>query len=384
MPVPADAFSMLPADWRSGVFVGRIATSAGPSPVLLRDGIPYDVSGASPTVSALLDRADIASVDGRPLGSLDETELFTTGGLAGASLLAPIDLQCIKAAGVTFAASAIERVIEEQALGDAAAASALRGRLEAKIGAEMRSVKPGTPSAQVLKAALLEEGAWSQYLEVAIGPDAEIFTKAPVLAAVGWGADVGIRSDSSWNNSEPEIVLVANSAGQAVGATLGNDLNLRDFEGRSALLLGKAKDNNASCALGPFVRLFDQRFTLDDVRNATLGFRIEGLDGFRLDGSASISGMSRDPTELVAQAYDEHQYPDGFVIFLGTPFAPVADRDVPGRGFTHKPGDVVSVSTSRLGTLRNRVTTCAAAPPWNLGIGALMSNLAGRGLLTAP
>ncbi len=370
----------LPADWRSGAFVGRIATAAGPSPVLLRGGVLYDVSRTAPTVAALLDRADRSRVSGSPLGPADELALFGPD----ASVLAPIDLQCIKAAGVTFAASAIERVIEERARGDAAAASTLRARLEAKIGAELRLVVPGTPAAQALKSALLDEGAWSQYLEVAIGPDAEIFTKAPVLSAVGWGAEVGVRSDSSWNNSEPEIVLVADSAGRAVGATLGNDVNLRDFEGRSALLLGKAKDNNASCAIGPMIRLFDDSFTLDDVRNETLAFRIDGRDGYRLEGTASMRDISRAPAELLAQACSEHQYPDGVVVFLGTPFAPSADRDLPGRGFTHKPGDIVSVSASRLGTLRNRVTTSAAAPPWRYGIGALMANLAGRGLLEMP
>ncbi|RJF91539.1 fumarylacetoacetate hydrolase family protein [Sphingomonas cavernae] len=373
---------MLPEDWRSATLIGRIETAAGPSPVLVRGGVVHDMATVAPTVSGLLDRRDLDNVVGSPLGTLEELDISAS--IDGApGLLPPLDLQCIKAAGVTFAVSAIERVIEERARGDASAASAVRGKLEARVGGSIRAVIPGSPEAAELKAALIDEALWSQYLEVAIGPDAEIFTKAPVLASVGWGADIGVRSDSTWNNPEPEIVLVVNSAGRAVGATLGNDVNLRDFEGRSALLLGKAKDNNASCAIGPFIRLFDDKFTMDDVRGAKVDLLIEGEDGYRLEGTSSMREISRDPDALIAQALSEHQYPDGFALFLGTLFAPVQDRDEPGRGFTHKPGDVVRISTQRLGTLVNRVTTSKAAAPWTLGIGALMTNLAGRGLLAA-
>jgi fumarylacetoacetate (FAA) hydrolase family protein len=302
---------------------------------------------------------------------------------AGELLLSPVDLQVVKAAGVTFAVSAVERVIEERARGDSNAAAEIRTRLESRIGGAIRSVVPGSEDAARLKAALIEDGMWSQYLEVAIGPDAEIFTKAPILATVGWGAEIGIRSDSHWNNPEPEIVIVANSKGEPVGATLGNDVNLRDFEGRSALLLGKAKDNNASASLGPFIRVFDESFSMDDVRSAVVTLVVEGEeDGFRLDGHSSMDQISRDPAELVRQALSEHQYPDGFALYLGTLFAPVQDRDEPGRGFTHKVGDRVAISTPKLGTLVNRVTTSKAAPPWARGVRDLMRNLAARGLLT--
>jgi fumarylacetoacetate (FAA) hydrolase family protein len=374
---------LLPEDWKSGTFVGRIETVQGPSPVLIRGGAVIDMSVVAPTVSSLLDRADLADVEGEHLGSFDELELGPAGFGARPALLAPVDLQCIKAAGVTFAVSAIERVIEERVRGDARASAQARQKLEDSVGATLRAVVPGTPKAAALKAVLIEQGLWSQYLEVAIGPDAEIFTKAPVLAAVGWGAEIGIRSDSSWNNPEPEIVLIVSSHGRAVGATLGNDVNLRDFEGRSALLLGKAKDNNASCALGPFIRLFDRGFTMDDVRDATLSMAIEGPEGYRLVGRSSMREISRDPELLVAQALSEHQYPDGFALFLGTLFAPVQDRDEAGRGFTHKLGDVVRISSPRFGTLVNSVTTSKLAPPWTVGIGALMANLAARGLLAA-
>ncbi len=282
---------------------------------------------------------------------------------------------------MTFAISAIERVIEERARGDFRLAGEIRDKLEQRIGGAIRSVVPGSDAAARLKDALIEDGLWSQYLEVAIGPDAEIFTKTAPLASVGSGAKIGVRSDSSWNNPEPEVVLVVNSRGEIRGATLGNDVNLRDFEGRSALLLSKAKDNNASCAVGPFVRLFDDAFTLDDVRSAVVELEIVGSDGFRLSGQSRMSEISRDPEELVRQALSEHHYPDGFVLFLGTLFAPTDDRDEPGRGFTHKIGDEVRISTPKLGTLANVVATSRDAPAWTFGTRALMRNLASRGLL---
>lgn len=360
----------LPEDWRRGTFIGRIATAAGPSPFMLRDGIAYDMVAVRPTVSLLI--ADDIRDGGTPI-DLDA--------LAAHDVLSPIDLQCVKAAGVTFAVSALERVIEEQARGDHGRAAAVRDRLEAALGGDLRSVAPGSAEAAQLKETLIAEGMWSQYLEVAIGPDAEVFTKAPVLSTVGWGAQVGIRSDSTWNNPEPEVVLVADAAGTAVGAMLGNDVNLRDFEGRSALLLGKAKDNNASCALGPVLRLFDAGFTLDDVRTADVAMTITGEDGYVLYGASTMREISRDPAELLCQTLSEHQYPDGVVLFCGTLFAPVQDRDTPGHGFTHKIGDVVTISSARLGTLTNTVVTSRDAPPWRIGITAFFQNLAARGLL---
>ena len=157
---------------------------------------------------------------------------------------------------MTFATSMLERVIEEKARGNPAAASAIRTEIQSLIGDDLSQLKPGSAQAMALKQVLIAQGAWSQYLEVGIGPDAEIFTKAPVLAAVGCGDDAGLHPASQWNNPEPEVVLAINSRGEVVGATLGNDVNLRDVEGRSALLLGKAKDNNASASVGPFIRLY--------------------------------------------------------------------------------------------------------------------------------
>ena len=365
--------SMFPVDVANATLAGRLLLDEGPTPVLIRNGAVEDVSRVVPTIADLMDLKDPASVAGE--------RLFGVEDLPSERVLAPVDLQAVKAAGVTFAISAIERVIEERARGDYRQAAAIRDKLEERIGGGIRSVVPGSEGAARLKDALIEESLWSQYLEVAIGPDAEIFTKTAPLASVGWGAEIGVRSDSSWNNPEPEAVLLADSHGKPVGATLGNDVNLRDFEGRSALLLSKAKDNNASCAIGPFVRLFDDSFTMDDVRRATIELKIEGTDGYLLIGESNMSEISRDPEILLTHATSEHHFPDGFILFLGTLFAPIQDRDEPGRGFTHKIGDLVSISTPVLGTLLNRVTTSRDAPPWRFGISDLMQNLAGRGLL---
>jgi fumarylacetoacetate (FAA) hydrolase family protein len=369
--------AMLPEDLDEALLVGRLLLDDGPTPVAIRDGVVEDVSRVAPTIADLMDLEHPADVAGERLFDVDDLQELPLS-----RFLAPVDLQAIKAAGVTFAVSAVERVIEESARGDFRRAGEIRDRLEQHIGGAIRAVVPGSDGASRLKDALIEDGLWSQYLEVAIGPDAEIFTKTAPLASVGWGAEIGVRSDSSWNNPEPEVVLVVNSRGETRGATLGNDVNLRDFEGRSALLLSKAKDNNASCAIGPFIRLFDAHFTPADVRSAVVELEITGPDGFRLQGQSRMSEISRDPAELVRQALSEHHYPDGFVLFLGTLFAPTDDRDEPGRGLTHKIGDQVRISTPKLGTLANSVSTSRDAPPWEFGTRALMRNLASRGLLT--
>jgi fumarylacetoacetate (FAA) hydrolase family protein len=302
---------------------------------------------------------------------------------AGPFLIAPCDVQAIKACGVTFAVSLIERVIEEQAGGDPQKAREARAAISSVIGSDLSKIRPGSPAAVKLKAELEQRGAWSQYLEVGIGPDAEVFSKAQPMSAVGFGADVGLLPASVWNNPEPEIVLAVNASGQVVGATLGNDVNLRDIEGRSALLLGKCKDNNASCAIGPFVRLFDERFTLDSVREATVSLRVQGGDdGFELEGTSRMREISRDPLDLVAQTQGaHHQYPDGFMLFLGTMFSPIKDRDAPGAGFTHHLGDIVTISTPELGALVNTVGHCTEIAPWTFGVRKLYANLAARGVL---
>ncbi len=381
-----------PVDRYSGSWVGRAwvpGSPCGPAVVAIRPDGVFDITASVSTVSALADLADpagfVRAATGQRLGSV-EALLENSDALlrdpARPSLLAPIDLQAVKAAGVTFAASLLERVVEEQAKGDPAAAQSVRSALVAEIGTDLARVKPGSAEAEALRAALMARGLWSQYLEVGIGPDPEIFTKAQPLSAVGYGAMIGIHPKSSWNNPEPEIVLVVSSTGRIVGATLGNDVNLRDFEGRSALLLSKAKDNNASAAIGPFIRLFDDSFTLDDVRKTTVGLHIAGEDGFTLDGVSSLSEISRDPAELVAATIGpNHQYPDGLALYLGTMFAPTKDRDGAGGGFTHKPGDIVAIGSPELGMLVNRVDHSDRIEPWRFGIQALMANLAARGLL---
>jgi fumarylacetoacetate (FAA) hydrolase family protein len=340
-------------------------------------------------MSDLLDLDDLAravrDTPARRIGDIDDILEWSTPEPTPDCpfLLAPCDLQAIKAAGVTFVSSMIERVVEERAGGNAHQAEQFRASLVCELGSELKSVRPGSPEAARAKVLLTERGLWSQYLEVGLGPDAEIFSKAQPMSAVGFGAHIGIHPRSEWNNPEPEVVLAVSSRGRIVGASLGNDVNLRDFEGRSALLLSRAKDNNASCAIGPFIRLFDDGFGLDEVRVADLSLQVEGLDGFRLAGESSMRKISRDPLELVRQTADYHQFPDGFMLFCGTMFAPTQDRDQPGSGFTHKVGDVVEINSPLLGTLRNVVTTSDRAPSWTFGLRALIATLA-NGTAAAP
>lgn len=374
---------------QSGLFVGRVwRAGIGPALVTLRNGHVFDITTrAAPTMRDLLEQPDpagfVATLPGEDIGPLDEIARSSVepGEGEATRLLAPSDLQALKACGVTFARSMVERVIEERAAGDPAKAEEIRARVARAIGDSLRDLVPGSPEAAEVKRLLQAEGLWSQYLEVGIGPDAEVFTKSQPMSAVGWGAAVGLHPISHWNNPEPELVLAVSSTGRIAGATLGNDVNLRDVEGRSALLLGKAKDNNASAALGPFIRLLDPGFTLDHLRRLELTMVVEGEDGFRLDGRSSVAEMSRDPADLVRQTRGRHhQYPDGFMLYLGTMFAPIQDRDAPGQGFTHHAGDLVSISCAELGTLSNRVRLSTEAPEWTFGTAALMRNLAGRGL----
>lgn len=382
---------VLPEDGAAGALAGRVwrPDVEGPAVVAIRPEGVFDISGAYPTMRDLCETADPArelrEASGEPLGPLQRILANTPPDGRDAEkpwLLAPIDLQAVKAAGVTFAISMLERVIEERARGNPDAAAAIRTEVTRLVGEDFSKLKPGSPQAMALKDVLVEQGAWSQYLEVGIGPDAEIFTKTAPMASVGHGMDAGLHPKSSWNNPEPEVVVVVASSARIVGATLGNDVNLRDFEGRSALLLSKAKDNNASTALGPFLRFFDQTFSLDDVRRTTVTLSVEGRDGFRLEGSSSIAKISRDPEDLVGQMMGKnHQYPDGAVLYLGTMFAPIEDRDAPGQGFTHKIGDLVTIAAPHLGRLVNRMRHSPDCEPWTFGTGALMRNLARRGLL---
>ncbi|WP_139110154.1 fumarylacetoacetate hydrolase family protein [Ensifer sp. LC163] len=374
---------------KSGTFVGRVWSSEEQGPVLVtvRAGVVFDItSKEAPTMRDLAEMDDpvryVRAQRGRAICDLVELLSAIPAKSETPRILAPCDLQAIKACGVTFARSMLERVIEERAAGNPERASEIRERVTMLVGDSLSNLKAGSPAAAKVKQALIEEGVWSQYLEVGIGPDAEVFTKGQVMSAVGYGDEVGLHPISRWNNPEPEVVLVVNSRGIVKGATLGNDVNLRDVEGRSALLLGKAKDNNASCALGPFIRLFDESYSLDDVRNAELNLRIEGQDGYALTGRSSMKEISRDPLDLVAQTIgDHHQYPDGFMLFMGTLFAPVEDRDVPGQGFTHKIGDLVTISNRQLGELVNTVRLSTECSPWTFGTSHLMRNLVARRLI---
>ncbi|WP_343229016.1 fumarylacetoacetate hydrolase family protein [Rhizobium setariae] len=374
--------SLNPDTFASGTFVGRVwlRDVNGPAVVQIRNGMLHDVTSRDiPTMRDLLESNDpvawLKAQPSKPLMSLHDA-------VSSGALLAPCDLQAVKACGVTFARSMIERVIEEKAAGNPGLAEKMREKVMALIGDSLRNLKAGSEEAAKVKAALIEEGVWSQYLEVGIGPDAEVFTKGQPMSSVGYGAEVGLHPISKWNNPEPEVVLAVNSRGEVKGATLGNDVNLRDVEGRSALLLGKAKDNNASCSIGPFIRLFDETYSMDDVRNADLDLAVTGEDGFKLAGKSSMKEISRDPLDLVSQTIGKHhQYPDGFMLFMGTLFAPVEDRDFKGQGFTHKIGDVVTISNDKLGSLTNTVRLSTECAPWTFGTTALMRNLAARALL---
>jgi len=382
---------LLPEDGTRGTLVGRVWLPQvnGPAVVAVRGDGVFDVTARFPTISALCEEDNpakaLAATKGERIGDLEAIVANTVPDGRDPKkpwLLAPVDLQTLKAAGVTFAISMLERVIEERAKGNPASAEAIRKEVTHLIGDDLSKLKPGSDQAMHLKQVLIDQNAWSQYLEVGIGPDAEVFTKAPTLSSVGTGMDAGLHPKSTWNNPEPELVLFVSSRGKIVGGALGNDVNLRDFEGRSALLLSKAKDNNASCSIGPLLRLFDDSFTLDDARKLDISLNVTGTDGFVLDGHSSISKISRDPTDLVEQTIGKvHQYPDGFVLFLGTMFAPVKDRDAQGQGFTHKRDDIVTISAPELGKLVNRMRTSDECEPWTFGIGALMKNLAQRKLI---
>lgn len=386
-----DPLNGLPADRDRATLLGRVwRPGIGPSVVTVRGDSVVDVtSKAAATVRDITEALDPATMlkvlPGETIGTIADLLANSDEATRDANkpwLLSPVDLQAVKAAGVTFVVSLIERVIEEQARGNPEKAADIRAEIGGLIGDDLSRLVPGSDDAMKLKAHLIERGAWSQYLEVGIGPDAEIFTKAQVLSSVGTGATVGLHPISTWNNPEPEIVIIVNSAGTIVGATLGNDVNLRDVEGRSALLLGKAKDNNASAAIGPFIRLFDADFTLADVKSAEVSLDVRGAEGFQLKGTSRMAAIARSPESLASNAIGRHhQYPDGLALYLGTMFAPAEDRHAPGKGFTHEVGDVVSISTPKLGTLSNRVGLSTEVTQWTFGLADFMRNLAGRGLL---
>ena len=395
------ARDVLPVDQTGGTFVGRVWDPARgvPVPVALRGAQVWDASELAGTSASLLEREglalDLAGLFETPATwSVDDVRLpqeLDAGDdparPSALTLLAPIDLQVIKACGVTFAGSMIERLIEERAGGDPGSAQRIREEMTQAVGVDLAAIVPGSPEAAAVKEQLLSLGWWSQYLEVGLGPDPEVFTKGPLLSAVGSGDAIGIPAFSAWNNPEPELTLVVTADGRIAGVTLGNDVNLRDVEGRSALLLGMAKDNNRSTALGPVIRVFDESFTLDDARSVEIELRVEGAseadggDGFVLDGLNTVGALSRTFERLVeATLGDHHQYPDGCVILTGTLFAPTLDRDAPGEGFTHKHGDVVTIANPLVGRLVNTVGPTEQLAPWTYGVRALVADLAEAGL----
>jgi fumarylacetoacetate (FAA) hydrolase family protein len=391
-----DLTQLLPRDHDGATLLGRIwrpGAVSGPSIVVVDNGEVFDITAAHPLMAEILNSENPSALvqgirDREHVGSALEVLANThapRSKTSGPRFLAPTDLQSVKACGVTFIDSLMERVIEEHCGGKAAGADEVRREIEAQIGNELRTVRPGTAEADALKSVLQARGLWSQYLEVGLGRQVEIFTKCQPLSAVGVGAEIGVHRESMWSNPEPEVVLAISAAGKIVGCTLGNDVNLRDFEGRSALLLGVAKDNNASCAIGPFIRLLDENFDVDDVRNLSVTLSVEGADGFSVRGVSNMAAISRDVEDMASQVIGaHHQYPDGLVLFTGTMFVPTVDREEAGAGFTHKLGDVVRIHSPRLGTLTNYVGYSDRIEPWSFGATHLMRNLAARGYLRSP
>ena len=373
---------ILPDSSDTATLIARVwdPSSGGPRVCVVQGNQLVDITPSVGTVSELcdsLEKIEALVAGGEARWAVDEVAANSLARDTNLPhLLAPVDLQVVKACGVTFVGSLIERVIEEKCAGDSARAEVVRAELMETLDGSLKGIRPGSPRAQAAKEILIAQGLWSPYLEVGIGPDPEVFTKAPVLSSVGFGAAVGIPTFSTWNNPEPELVLIVDSKGKAIGATLGNDVNLRDVEGRSALLLGKAKDNNAQSSLGPFIRVFDDSFGLDDAAKEDIHLRVTGQDGFTLQGTNSVSEISRPLTELIsATSGAHHQYPDGFALYTGTLFAPTQDRDTPGTGFTHKPGDVVEIYSSNLGRLVNTTGVTDQLPHWTFGIRELMDYL---------
>jgi len=379
----------LPDECREGTWLGRAwlpasfapSNIAGPHVITVRDGQVIELSDCfdsiaditrHPTPTAAVQNATGVSICS--LNTLLENSLFyklpaDIRKSQQPSLLAPNDIQAIKACGVTFVASLIERVIEEKALGNPSKAEEIRAVVHAAIGDNLKDIEPGSPQTEILKAKLIAQGIWSAYLEVGIGPDVEVFTKSQPMSAIPCGSQLGVLETSQWNNPEPEVAFLVSPQGSFLGAALANDVNLRDYEGRSSLLLGKAKDQNGSCPIGPMFRLFDDSYSLDDAANTEVNLSIVGEDGFCSTGENRMSEISRSVDSIIKQVCNgSHQYPDGIAIMLGTMFAPTEDRGEEGMGFTHKVGDRVEISSPKLGKLVNWVNYCHEIPEWSYGI----------------
>jgi len=382
------AAQVLPSDGYAGTLVGRAlfpGVFPGPCVVAIREDGVHNISGTVPTMAQLLNAPNPLATLQRalrncvylgPLESLLENSTPSTHDPLKPYLLTPIDLQAVKAVGLTFVNGLLQRFADDN--GGAATVA----KMEKAAGVALGKILPGSEEAARLRTALMEDGLWNDTLEVGFGPDVELFTKAQPLSAVGTGAEIAVLPTSKQTFAEPEVVLMLNADGKICGATLGCDMTARDVEARSLLLLGRAKDQNATCAVGPFIRLFDQTFSLPNVQGMNLTYAFEGADDAVFTDTGSMDQIGRGLITLARQVVNEHHgYPDGVALFTGCMFKAPSSRGASDTPFTHQVGDVVIIKASPLGTLINRVNTTDKVRPWSFGMSDLMANLANRQLL---
>lgn len=269
------------------------------------DGGPRELLDPSISLAALLSRAgpSLADLEDLPVdGAVTED----------ARLLAPLDVQPVWAAGVTFERS---REARKQ-----------------------------------------ESGTADSYDRVYDAERPELFLKALPDGVRGPDAAVGIRFDSSWDVPEPELGVVADHAGRAVGFVLGNDVCSRSIEGNNPLYLPQAKFYDGSCALGPCIVPIAEAPAFETIE-VTLDIGRDGAAVFA--DRVRLSEMRRTVPELLGWLFQAQRFDAGAILLTGTSI-------VPGPEFTLEAGDVVVISATGLGSLRNTVEVVGAAQPSGL------------------
>jgi len=247
------------------------------------------------SITALLESSDAAKrlAD---LGELPETPL------ADVTLLCPVEVQEIWAAGVTY----------------------------------LRS-----------KAARMEESDFSAtaYDRVYDATRPELFFKSLPEKVVACGEPVGIRADAKWSVPEPELVLMINSRGEIAGYAVGNDMSARDIEGENLLYLPQAKVYHRSCAVGPWVCI---GATEAEAREWEITMQIERSGETVFEGSVSVNQIKRSFGELSAAMFQSQMFPFGCALLTGTGIVPEDD-------FTLEDGDTIRIEISGIGCLENSV-----------------------------